>query len=89
MVVVLGMNTEPRRLMKRPPDEVPYSPGCKLQLQRICGTCTNYQGPLRPPGDDQQISRALCACFNVQRHRLARAWKCTKWARKVGGGANG
>ncbi len=33
---------------KRPENENPKDARCRLELQRICGTCLHYQGELRP-----------------------------------------
>ena len=68
---------------RRQPTEHPLSPRCQLHLQRICGTCTHYQGALKPAeGQD----RAPCSFFQIETHRQRRAWSCGRWSRKTGGG---
>lgn len=70
-------------LRGKPPEENPHDPRCRLALQRICGTCVHYPGPLRPePG---QGDHAPCAYFGHPARRLARAWSCHRWERKGGG----
>lgn len=88
MVAVLGMVNPPRNFSKRPPDEIPQAQTCALHLQRICGTCANYSGALKPRSDDPQDSRANCASYNVKTHRLGNAWTCSAWTRKVEGAGN-
>jgi hypothetical protein len=74
-----------RPLPKRPVEHLPHNPSCPLHLQRICGTCTHYQGKLRPNLAAGEFPHAECARLTVQKSRRANAWNCRHWARKSGG----
>ena len=64
----------------REPAANPLDPRCALHLQRICGTCAHFQGVLRPA--DGASDRADCGYFGGERHRLKKAGRCVRWARK-------
>jgi hypothetical protein len=61
----------------------PFDARCALHLQRICGTCTHYTGPLRGGSGEAQ-----CARFAVQTRARARAWECKEWVRPSAGCAD-
>lgn len=64
-------------LNPRPSERDPRSPFCQLHLQRICGTCTHFDGHLRQ--DDVASCTAFCALVQSR----ASAAKCGRWSRKV------
>lgn len=69
-----------RHLTARPDHENPRRGNCPLHLQRICGTCANYAGPLRAP--DGTPGRAECTVFEADVAARRSAWKCRRWTRK-------
>jgi hypothetical protein len=85
MVAILDNGLFPTATF-RPDTENPRDPRCKLAFQRICGTCKHYQGDLRPARRGQGPAAgdtAKCGYFGDHKHRLAKAWKCPRWERKV------
>lgn len=68
--------------------ETPRDSRCKLQLQRICGTCKHFQGALRPSGAQfggRERYTAPCGVFETEKAPRARAWDCKHWARPMAG----
>jgi hypothetical protein len=84
MAANIGVTLLPRRIARRPETETPHFPQCKLHLQRICGTCTFYGGPLRPSpaGADAARNTSPCSKLGEDAHRLADAKHCEFWQRK-------
>lgn len=67
-----GRHIEPRR-----EGTDPFDGRCALHLQRICGTCKHYQGPLRGG-----TGSARCARLEETKQARARAWDCKEWGRR-------
>lgn len=75
-----------RPFQRRPDNENPFHPSCKLHLQRICGTCAHYQGELRPSQIGHNAGAGLsdtCSYFGNRVFLSRRAWKCHRWTRKT------
>ncbi len=71
---------------RRPNEENPFDPNCKLHLQRICGTCVHYQGELKPARNGHNLAAyksAPCDHFGTKKHRRNSAAKCPQWTRKA------
>ena len=73
----LVSNTHARPRAARPEGQNPFDARCALHLQRICGTCKHYTGPLRA-----EPRAARCEKFGTIKSARARAWECQEWGRK-------